>query len=95
VGRVAGKIFAVVSVALFLATASSGAEAPRAAKGRPPGRKGDLRRLEEVKITGSPEHPEVLFFLPRARFRLLPMGPDRDWKEEMLRNDREKGAPPK
>ena len=38
-------------------------------------------RLEEVRITGSPEHPGVLFFLPRARFHLLPLRTGGDGKD--------------
>ena len=49
-------------------------------------------RLEEVRITGSPEHPGVLFFLPRPRFRLLPLGTETDGKESFLRDDVQKGA---
>ena len=49
-------------------------------------------RLGEVRITGTPEHPGVLFFLPRTRFHLLPPGQQPDWREELLREDREKGA---
>jgi hypothetical protein len=33
---------------------------------------------------GTPESPDVLFFLPRARFRLLPPRPAREWKERLL-----------
>ena len=50
-------------------------------------------RLEEVRITGSPEHPGVLFFLPRARFHLLPLRPEGDGKVPLPAEDREKGAP--
>jgi hypothetical protein len=49
-------------------------------------------RLDEVRITGSPEHPGVLFFLPRPRFRLLPPAPEAEGKESFLRNDIGKGA---
>lgn len=44
------------------------------------GGKGPVR-LEEITITGSPEHPGVLFFLPRARFHLLPLRDAEDSKE--------------
>jgi hypothetical protein len=50
-------------------------------------------RLEEVWITGSPEHPGVLFFLPRARFHLLPLRTEGDGKDPDPAEDREKGAP--
>lgn len=49
-------------------------------------------RLDEVRITGSPEHPGVLFFLPRPRLRLLPLGTDTEGKESFLRDDVGKGA---
>lgn len=50
-------------------------------------------RLEEVRITGSPEHPGILFFLPRARFHLLPFRPEGDGKDSAPAKDRERGAP--
>jgi hypothetical protein len=50
-------------------------------------------RLEEVRITGSPEHPGVLFFLPRARFHLLPLRTDGDTKDPLPAEGRGKGAP--
>lgn len=51
-----------------------------------PGKKGYT--LGEVKILGSAEHPGVLFFLPRARFRLLPYRPEIDWKKLIRMDDR-------
>ena len=50
-------------------------------------------RLEEVRITGSPEHPGVLFFLPRARFHLLPLRTEGDGKGPLPAEDRKKEAP--
>ncbi len=50
-------------------------------------------RLEEIRITGSPEHPGVLFFLPRARFHLLPLRTEGDGKDPLPADGREKGAP--
>lgn len=50
-------------------------------------------RLDEVRITGSPEHPGVLFFLPRARFHLLPLRTGGDGGDPPPAEDREKGAP--
>lgn len=50
-------------------------------------------RLEEVRITGSPEHPGVLFFLPRARFHLLPLRTEEDGKDPLPAKGREEGAP--
>ena len=49
-------------------------------------------RLDEVRITGTPEHPGVLFFLPRPRFRLLPLGAETEGKESFLRDDVQKGG---
>jgi len=60
----------------------------------PPARNGTgAVRLEEVRITGSPEHPGVLFFLPRARFHLLPLRTEGDGKDPLPAEGREKGAP--
>lgn len=50
-------------------------------------------RLDEIRITGSPEHPGVLFFLPRARFHLLPLQTEGDGKDPLPAEDRKKGAP--
>ena len=50
-------------------------------------------RLDEVRITGSAEHPGVLFFLPRTRFHLLPLRAEGDGKDPLPAEDREKGAP--
>jgi len=82
VGRMVEKVLPV-AIILLLAAAEGRAERParpsptKPAGGNPastpgaPG-KGPVR-LEEITITGSPEHPGVLFFLPRARFHLLPL----------------------
>jgi hypothetical protein len=65
-----------------------------AATHSPPARIGKgAVRLDEVRITGSPEHPGVLFFLPRARFHLLPLWTEGDGKDPLPAEDREKGAP--
>ncbi len=52
-------------------------------------------QLEAVDITGSPEHPAILFFLPRAKFRLLPFRPDKNWKERVLAETKEMGDAPR
>jgi hypothetical protein len=52
-------------------------------------------RLEEVQITGTPEHPGVLFFLPRARFHLLPFRAEGNGKKPTPSSGREKPAPPR
>lgn len=50
-------------------------------------RKSGEARLDAVKIVGSAEHPAILFFLPRAKFRLLPLRPDADPASLVLRDD--------
>ena len=50
-------------------------------------------RLDEVRITGSPEHPGVLFFLPRTRFHLLPLRTGKDGEGTPPGKDGGKGAP--
>lgn len=50
-------------------------------------------RLDEVRITGSPEHPGVLFFLPRSRFHLLPLRTEQGGEGSLSGEDRGKGAP--
>lgn len=49
--------------------------------------------LEEIRITGSPEHPGVLFFLPRARFHLLPLQTEGNGKDPLPAEDRKSGEP--
>jgi len=44
--------------------------------------------LGEVKILGSAETPGVLFFLPRAKFRLLPYRMETDWKKKIRMDDK-------
>ncbi len=81
--------FAVILLAApaaFAAPPGPGSPAPRPRPGqeaaRQVPREGE-RRLDEVRITGTPEAPDVLFFLPHARFRLLPPLPEKDWKERL------------
>ena len=52
-------------------------------------------QLEAVSITGTPEHPAILFFLPRAKFRLLPPRTGRDWKERLLYETKEMDESPR
>ncbi len=54
-------------------------------------RKGPEVRLEAMKIFGSAEHPAILFFLPRAKFRLLPLRPEPDPKTRILNDDKISG----
>lgn len=58
------------------------------------GRTKGTYRLDEVKIHGSAEIPGVLFFLPRAKFRLLPFRNDRDWRNHLLVDDKIMGEVP-
>jgi len=97
--RMAKKIALLALIPAFLAGSARGEPPPSPPKPPAPsatlspGRDGKgAVRLEEVRITGSPEHPGVLFFLPRARFRLQPLREDPDGKGAFLREDREKGA---
>lgn len=82
----------IVLAALILTLAATAAADPPpvaaaaspgpATTASPPARVGKgAVRLEEVRITGSPEHPGVLFFLPRARFHLLPLQTEVDRKD--------------
>jgi hypothetical protein len=58
------------------------------------GRKRGDAMLGEVEILGSAEHPQVLFFLPRAKFRLLPLRDDEVGKKIILLDDKGKGENP-
>ncbi len=51
-------------------------------------RKGGEARLDAVQIVGSAERPAILFFLPRAKFRLLPLRPEPDPASLILRDDK-------
>ncbi len=51
-------------------------------------RKGGEVRLDAVQIVGSAERPAILFFLPRAKFRLLPLRPEPDPASLLLRDDK-------
>ncbi len=56
------------------------------------GRKGGEARLDTVKIIGHAERPAILFFLPRAKFRLLPLRPEPETR--ILRDDKASGELP-
>lgn len=99
--RMVEKTALLAVILAVLAGTSRGETAPAAEKILPrpsssaPGREREGKgtvRLEEVRITGSPEHPGVLFYLPRPRFRLLPLGTETEGKESFLRDDVQKGA---
>ncbi len=108
--RAARPIRIAAAVTLLLtASASFGADRPADGRSRPreaprkgdaatPSsrgpRKGGEARLDAVKIIGSAEHPAILFFLPRAKFRLLPMRPGEDAATRLLRDDKLSEAPP-
>ena len=102
-GRMVEKI--VLAALILLPAAGVAADPPPVAASSKPGSattasppvgngKGAVR-LEEVWITGSPEHPGVLFFLPRARFHLLPLRTEGDGKDPLPAEDRKRGAPPR
>jgi len=101
VGRMVEKI--VLAALILLPAAGIAADRPPVAASSKPGtaatappsvRNGKVAvRLEEVMITGSPEHPGVLFFLPRARFHLLPLRTGADGNVPLPPEGREKGAP--
>jgi len=97
--RMAKKIALLALIPAFFAGFARGEAPPSLPKppapSAPPSHARDGKgavRLEEVRITGSPEHPGVLFFLPRARFRLQPLREGTDGQGAFLREDREKGA---
>ncbi len=95
--RVATKILAATALTLLLAVSPAPGETGKdrpPVKGRAPAGRKDTHRLDEVRILGSVEHPGVLFFLPRAKFRLLPVRDEHDWRERILRDDREKEEVP-
>ncbi len=95
---------------LLAASVSFGADpSPSGASRRPretgrkreavrPAPRGDRKRgearLEAVKIVGSAEHPAILFFLPRAKFRLLPVRPEPAAETRVLQDDIRSGEPP-
>lgn len=100
-GRMVEKI--VLAALILLLGTGAAAEPPPAAASTKPGagtapspaaRSGNSAvRLEEIRITGSPEHPGVLFFLPRARFHLLPLQAGEAGKDPQPAKDRGKGTP--
>ncbi|MGE5189742.1 MAG: hypothetical protein ACM3NF_06765 [Gemmatimonadota bacterium] len=65
---------------------------PRKREAAPParraGKKPEEARLDAVKIVGAAERPAILFFLPRAKFRLLPMPPEPDPAARILQDDK-------
>jgi len=88
----ARTIRALVPLILLVAAAPA---FPGDAGNRPgaPGRKSPAKgrtayTLGEVKILGSAETPGVLFFLPRAKFRLLPYRTETDWKKKIRMDDK-------
>lgn len=95
---------------LLTASLSFGADAPPAgppqgspetrrnregpAPARAGGRKAGEARLDAVRIVGAAEYPAILFFLPRGKFRLLPLRPEPDPAARILRDDKLSGEPP-
>ncbi len=101
---------AAAVILLVAASTSFAADRPAAGQSRPrrekpqardaarPASRGDRKtgevRLDAVKIVGSAERPAILFFLPRAKFRLLPLRPEADAGARFLRDDKFSGEPP-
>lgn len=73
-------------------------ESPQKREGAGPSPRRDRKqgeaRLDTMKIVGSAEHPAILFFLPRAKFRLLPLRPEPDPGTRILRDDKLTWEPP-
>ncbi len=98
--RMAEKIVAVAIICLLSGTFAFAGSAPSPGgnKTAPPKAlpasaadgKGTVR-LDEVRISGSADHPGVLFFLPRTRFHLLPLRPDSEGMETSPRPNGIKG----
>jgi hypothetical protein len=100
---------ALLALTLLLGALPARGEAPAGAGGkagksvaatkakRPEGaeRRRNPLQLEAVDITGTPEHPAILFFLPRAKFRLLPLRTGRDWSERLSTETKEMGEAPR
>lgn len=97
--RLASRALIVAAAALIaFASAASGAE-PKTKTQQDAGRtesgvKKGKYSLGEVQILGSAEHPQVLFFLPRAKFRLLPLPENEEGKKIILLDDKIKGEKP-
>ena len=92
-----GKIAAAAAETLLLSASLAFGEAGKTSTGTRRSSAADrksVHRLDEVRITGSVEHPGVLFFLPRAKFRLLPLRERHGGKERLLRDDRWEGGFP-
>lgn len=107
--RMAAKAGAALLALTLLLSAHAWGETPSGAEGKDrkaaaEGRQGkagtaEKRRaplqLEAVSITASPEQPAILFFLPRAKFRLLPLRTEQDWKARIVTETREMGDTPR
>jgi len=103
--RVAAAVALILAASLSVAADRAPAGASRRARENPQkgdraapsphgARKGGEARLDTVKIVGSAEHPAILFFLPRAKFRLLPLRPEPDPASLILRDDKLTREPP-
>lgn len=92
-GRMAWTVRTLVALTLLAGAnpaypVEPGAKKPAAGKREAAPEKNRKYTLDEVRILGSAEHPGVLFFLPRANFRLLPYRPETDWKKRILLDDK-------
>lgn len=90
----------VIAAAALIAFASAASGAGPKTGTKPDARRTESGRKEgkyslgEVQILGSAEHPQVLFFLPRAKFRLLPLPENEEGKKTILLDDKVKGEKP-
>lgn len=92
--RTRGALASAGLVLFFAVAAGAVRDGAAAERGRARGKEEGVR-LEEVRIVGSAERPGVLFFLPRPRFRLLPLrDPGGNIKERLLRDDKMFGERP-
>lgn len=98
-GRVAWRIRAAAALTLLAVALPAYGAGPRGGAPEKRAASGTARAkgaydLDAVKIFGSAEHPGVLFFLPRAKFRLLPFRSERDWRRQLLTDDTIMGEAP-
>lgn len=80
-GRTTGALCAAGLIALIAAASPAGAGAPAGAASKHEGTRGErpagsTYRPAPVTIVGNPEQPGILFFLPRAEVRFLPVRSD-------------------
>lgn len=92
-GRTARALGVACAIALIGASPTGGADVPasvtpgKGARGREAA-KGATYRPGPMTILGSPEQPGILFFLPRAEVRLLPLRSDPGREAGLLADDK-------